>query len=68
MVLADSQTGGKPYFNPLRTELIDCCTAIKDVSGGATYGSGIGFVDSSKPQSPIVPMDLVMVLQMMLTV
>ena len=51
MVLADSQTGGKPYFEPLRTELIDCFTAIKDVSGGVTYGSGISLVDNSKPQS-----------------
>ena len=51
MVSADSQTGAKPYFEPLRNELIDCFTAIKDVSGGVTYGSGTGLVDTSKPQN-----------------
>ena len=29
----------------------DCFTAIKDVSGGVTYGYGTSLVDTSKPQS-----------------
>ena len=51
IVSADSQTGGKPYFEPSWNELIDCFTAIKDVSGGLTCAFGTSLVDTSKSQS-----------------
>ena len=44
----DKRTGTKPYFEPMRNELEDCFTAILDVSGSTTYGSGSGFCETSE--------------------
>ena len=49
MVSQDWQTGNQPYFEPLQTELTDCFTAITDVSGSTTYGSGVGINAPPRP-------------------
>ena len=52
MIDMDKRTGTKPYFEPMRNELEDCFTAILDVSGSTTYGSGSGISQPTEQTNP----------------